>query len=54
MAIDQEVLDKLDELAPEELKEVVVELVQENKLAQTNAKNGVEIMNQAITFYKES
>lgn len=54
MALDQETMDNLLNLDPEQLVEVIWELQEENKSTQTNAKKGVELMNKAIELYKDT
>jgi len=54
MAIDQETLENLDNLSPEEAIEVAKAVAEEYKTLQSSTSKGMSIVDQAITFYKES
>lgn len=54
MAIDQDVLENLDNLSPEEAIEVAKAVAEEYKTLQSSTSKGMSIVDQAITFYKES
>lgn len=54
MAIDQDVLENLENLSPEEAIEVAKAVAEEYKTLQSSTSKGMSIVDQAITFYKES
>lgn len=54
MAIDENILENLDNLSQEEVIEVAKQAVDEFKTLQSSTTKGLNLVDQAITFYKNT